>query len=86
MSGIAKALLHPISFEERFGLSIVEAMLCGTPVIVFNLGSMLKLIADGISGFLVTTVSEAVDAINNLNTRDSKSCRTHAVTHFSLRK
>ncbi|MFD2147621.1 glycosyltransferase family 4 protein [Mucilaginibacter antarcticus] len=49
--GNALALLHPISFDEPFGLSVAEAMLCGTPVIAFNRGSMPELIKDGETGF-----------------------------------
>ena len=51
--GGALALLHPISFEEPFGLSVVEAMFCGTPVIAFNRGSMPEIILDRKTGFLV---------------------------------
>jgi glycosyltransferase involved in cell wall biosynthesis len=51
--GEAHALLHPISFNEPFGLSVAEAMMCGTPVIAFNLGSMPELILSGKTGFLV---------------------------------
>ncbi len=61
--GDAFALLHPISFEEPFGLSVAEAMFCGTPVIAFNRGSMPELILDGKTGFLANTVEEAVEAV-----------------------
>src|SRR5699024_5291551 len=64
--GNAAGLLHPIRFEEPFGLSVVESMACGTPVIAFNRGSMPELIEDGCNGFLVSNVDEAVEAVNNL--------------------
>ena len=51
--GGALALLHPIAFDEPFGLSVVEAMACGTPVVAFERGSMREVIADGETGFLV---------------------------------
>ena len=53
--GKATALLHPINFNEPFGMSVAEAMLCGTPVIAFNKGSMPELIQHEKTGFLVVT-------------------------------
>ena len=58
--GSARALLHLINFDEPFGLSVVEALACGTPVIACNRGSMPELIEDGVTGFLVNNVDEAV--------------------------
>jgi len=57
---VAYALLHPINFDEPFGLSVAESMLCGTPVIAFNRGSMPELIVHKKTGFLVDSVDEAV--------------------------
>jgi glycosyltransferase involved in cell wall biosynthesis len=51
--GKALALLHPIQFDEPFGLSVIESMACGTPVIAFDRGSMPELIENGKNGFLV---------------------------------
>lgn len=81
--GNAIALLHPISFDEPFGLSVVEAMLCGTPVIAFNRGSMPELILDKKTGFLVTNVEEAAETIKSIHTIDRKYCRTWAISKFS---
>lgn len=81
--GNALALLHPISFEEPFGLSVVEAMMCGTPVIAFKRGSMEELILPGKTGFLVHTVEEAVAAMGNIKNINRCDCRQHALTHFS---
>lgn len=80
----AKALLHPIFFDEPFGLSVIEAMMCGTPVIAFNRGSMPELIVEGITGFLVNDVTEAVSAIHKLNRIESHRCRKHAVNKFGV--
>lgn len=84
--GAATALLHPISFEEPFGLSVAEAMLCGTPVIAFNRGSMKEIIVDGKTGFLVDTIDEAVDMISNIKSINRKYCREWANSKFSLQK
>lgn len=84
--GEAYALLHPVSFEEPFGLSVAEAMHCGTPVIAFNRGSMPELILDGKTGFLVKTIDEAVAAVNNIKSIDRKYCREYAASKFSRQK
>lgn len=84
--GNAYALLHPISFNEPFGMSVAEAMLCGTPVIAFNRGSMPELIRDTETGFLVNTVDEAVEAVNQLHTIDRVACHTWAASRFSKDK
>lgn len=79
----ALALLHPISFEEPFGLSVAEAMICGTPVIAFNRGSMPELIRNQETGFLVDNVEEAVVALGKINTINRKTCREWALSRFS---
>jgi glycosyltransferase involved in cell wall biosynthesis len=84
--GEAFALLHPISFEEPFGLSVAESMICGTPVIAFNKGSMPELILDGKTGFLVNSIDEAVDSVNNIRSIDRKYCREYAASKFGRKK
>lgn len=84
--GNATALLHPISFNEPFGLSVAEAMLCGTPVIAFNKGSMAELIKHEETGFLVNTVNEAVTAVNNLKNIKRQDCYNWATSQFSCDK
>ena len=81
--GGACALLHPIYFDEPFGLSVVEAMLCGTPVIAFNRGSMPELILDRKTGFLVCNIDEAVEAVHYISLINRKDCREWATSKFS---
>jgi glycosyltransferase involved in cell wall biosynthesis len=83
LMGDAAALLHPISFEEPFGLSVVEAMMCGTPVIAFNRGSMKELIIDNKTGFIVNDIDEAVAAVSVIKNIDRNACRNHALSNFS---
>jgi glycosyltransferase involved in cell wall biosynthesis len=84
--GNASALLHPISFNEPFGLSVAEAMMCGTPVIAFNKGSMPELIRDGETGFLVNSVEEAVERLTDLFKIKRENCRNWSVSQFSRDK
>jgi glycosyltransferase involved in cell wall biosynthesis len=84
--GSATALLHPISFEEPFGLSVAEAMLCETPVIAFDRGAMPELIKDHKTGFLVKNIDEAVAAVEAIHTIDRAGCRFWAMQNFSQKK
>ncbi|MDF8333829.1 glycosyltransferase family 4 protein [Novosphingobium cyanobacteriorum] len=84
--GQAKALLHLIDFEEPFGLSVVEAMACGTPVIATRRGSMPELIEHGVNGFLVDTEEEAVEAIARIGEIDRSACRRIAEERFSVER
>jgi glycosyltransferase involved in cell wall biosynthesis len=84
--GNAAALLHPINFNEPFGMSVAEAMICGTPVIAFNRGSMAELIKDNETGFLVNTIDEAVEAVNKLPAINRANCRDWATAQFSSEK
>jgi len=78
----ASALLHPINFAEPFGLSVVESLACGTPVIAFNKGSMPEIIVDGKNGFLVSTIAEAVSAVTNITQINRSFCRKDAEQRF----
>ena len=81
--GNARLLVHPISFNEPFGLSIVEAMACGTPVVAFNKGSMPELIVDGRNGFLAENSGDAIEKIRRIDTISRQSCREHVEQNFS---
>ncbi|NLG33574.1 MAG: glycosyltransferase family 4 protein [Syntrophomonadaceae bacterium] len=81
--GNAFALLHPIFFHEPFGLSVIESMACGTPVIAFNKGSMPEVIKDQQTGFLVNNVREACECIPKIAAIERKNCRNWVEKHFS---
>ncbi len=81
--GGALALLHPIDFEEPFGLSIIESYFCGTPVVAFNRGSMPELILHGKTGFLVSDINEAVESIKSIKTINRIDCLNWAQKKFT---
>jgi glycosyltransferase involved in cell wall biosynthesis len=81
--GKACALLHPIQFDEPFGLSVIESMACGTPVIAFKRGSMPEIIQNGKSGFLVNNVEEAVETVARIKEIDRAYCRRHVERYFT---
>ena len=82
--GSARALLHLINFDEPFGLSVVEAMASGTPVIAARRGSMPELIAHGVTGFLVDTPAQAVAAIAKAADLDRAAIRRSVARRFSV--
>lgn len=84
--GRSKALLFPINWEEPFGLVMVEAMACGTPVIAFDRGSVREVIEDGVTGYIVKTVDEMVEAMKNVDKLDRKKCRQWAEERFGLKR
>lgn len=81
--GGASALLHLINFEEPFGLSVVEAMACGTPVIAYGRGSMPELIDHGKTGFIVNNLAEAIAAVASADELDRAQIRQHVAANFS---
>ncbi len=82
--GNAQALLHLINFDEPFGLSVIEAMACGTPVIAIDRGSMPELIDHGVTGVLVDSVGEAITALGMIPTLDRAAIRHAVETRFSV--
>jgi glycosyltransferase involved in cell wall biosynthesis len=80
--GGAAAMLHLIGFDEPFGLSVVESLATGTPVVAFARGSLPELVTDGVTGFLVRTVDEAVDAVGRVPALSRQRCRDEAVARF----
>jgi glycosyltransferase involved in cell wall biosynthesis len=80
----ATGMLFPITWEEPFGLVVAEAAACGTPVIAFARGSTPELIDDGVTGFLVRSVEEMVDAVPKLAGLSPRACRERAERMFSV--
>jgi glycosyltransferase involved in cell wall biosynthesis len=82
--GSADALLHLVRFAEPFGLSMIEAMACGTPVIATPLGAVPEVVDDGRTGHLVADVDTAVDAVDRLGELSRAACRHHVETNFGV--
>lgn len=73
--GGAEALLHLINFEEPFGFTMIEAMACGTPVIARGLGSIPEVVDEGVTGFIVDSVDEALDSVSQAKGLDRRKIR-----------
>ena len=82
--GSSAALLHPIAFDEPFGLSVVESMACGTPVVAYRRGSMPEIVDEGVTGFLVPDAEQASAAVKSITAIDRAGCRTRARQRFSV--
>lgn len=82
----ARCFLHPVEWREPFGLTIIEAMACGCPVVAFDKGSIPELIETGVTGYVVQDVETMVEAVQNISAIDRAKCREHALTNFSASK
>ena len=82
--GNATALLFPIDWPEPFGLVMIEALACGVPVVAFRGGSVPEIIDDGVTGFIVDTLDDAITATRNVSRLDRRSCRTVFEQRFSV--
>lgn len=82
----ALCLLHPVTWPEPFGLTMIEAMACGCPVVALNQGSIPEVVAHGKTGFVVNNLEEMAAAVLKLNSIDRKFCRTYALANFSAKR
>lgn len=82
----AMVLLHPVNWKEPFGLTLIEAMACGCPVIGFNKGSIPEIIKDGKTGYVVEDVEEMIQAVKNINKIKREYCREYALKNFNAQK
>jgi glycosyltransferase involved in cell wall biosynthesis len=79
----AAALLFPISWREPFGMVLVEAIACGTPVLATNRGAVSEIVLDGVTGFVRNTIAELSTVIGRIGEIDRAACRSHVAEHFS---
>ncbi len=84
--GNARALLFPIDWPEPFGLVMIEAMACGTPVVAFDRGSVPEVIDHGISGWIVDNVDRAVEAVRDLGQLDRRQVRRQFEQRFTVER
>jgi len=84
--GNATALLFPIVWPEPFGLVMIEAMSCGTPVIAYRNGSVPEIITDGVSGYIVEDQEQAICAVQRVAELDRLRCRQEFIERFSVER
>ncbi|PJJ79458.1 glycosyltransferase family 4 protein [Mucilaginibacter auburnensis] len=80
----AKALLFPIEWDEPFGIVMIEAMACGTPVIAFKRGSVPEVVQNGVNGFICNTTDEMIDALQRVDKIDRQQVRASAEKRFAV--
>jgi glycosyltransferase involved in cell wall biosynthesis len=84
--GGALGLVHMTTRPERFGLTLIEAMACGTPVLGANMGSVPEIVVDGVTGFVCDTVAQAAEKVPELAGLDRRACRERVESTFSLER
>lgn len=81
----AKAMISPIQWDEPFGITNIEALACGTPVISINRGSIPEILVDGKTGYLCRTIRQMIKRVNDIDKIDRQTCRWHVEQHFTAK-
>jgi glycosyltransferase involved in cell wall biosynthesis len=84
--GDALALIFPIDWPEPFGLAMIEALACGTPVVARPCGSVPEVLVDGVTGFVAEKLDDLVEAVKRIDTIDRVACRRHVEAHFTVQR
>jgi glycosyltransferase involved in cell wall biosynthesis len=84
--GGAAALLFPIDWPEPFGLVMIESMACGTPVIAFRAGSVAEIVDEGVTGFIVENIDQAVEAVQRIPLLNRRACRERFCERFTAQR
>jgi glycosyltransferase involved in cell wall biosynthesis len=84
--GKALALVCPYDWPEPFGLVLIEALACGTPVVAYRRGSIPEIIEDGVTGFVCESLPEMVETIGRIKTIDRRRCRAAFEKHFTAER
>lgn len=82
----AICLLHPVTWKEPFGLTMIEAMACGCPVIALNKGSVSEIIIDGVTGYIAEDIEGMIDDVGAIGNIDRRRCRDYAISRFSAQR
>ena len=82
----ARCFLHPVTWREPFGLTLIEAAACGCPVVAFNRGSIPEVVKNGVTGYVVEDAESMMDAVLNISAIERSTCRTQALLNFSAEK
>ncbi|HEX3298956.1 MAG TPA: glycosyltransferase family 4 protein [Actinomycetota bacterium] len=80
----SRALLFPIQWEEPFGMVMIEAMVCGTPVLATERGSVPEVVVDGVTGFVRRDVGDLIEAARRIDEIDPDACRAHVLERFNV--
>lgn len=82
----AMCFLHPVMFREPFGLTLIEALACGCPIVAFKRGSIPEIISHGRTGFVVEDVEEMIEAVRHIDKIDREECRKQALHRFNAKR
>ncbi len=84
--GNAFAYLFPINWPEPFGITMIEAMACGTPVIAMRHGSVPEVVVHGRTGFICGSMAEMIASVQKIDRLDRRACRMHVAERFSVER